>query len=129
MFEVTKSVYYKEKRNFENGKVEDSANGKVVNIHTPGCSDDDMESLVSLVAEHHKITAADLIIGKVSAKVIDSSIVVKLYENEKGDPVSDEEIGDWHSGKMDVFLGCYKHDVQQVKRSDVDLGSMFSGIE
>lgn len=129
MFEVTKSVFYREKRNFEKGKVEDEDNGVVKAIHTPGVADEDMEKLVSIITDHHKITSSDIIFGKASVKIIESSIIIKRYLNNESEIVSDSEIGDWEAGKIDIYLGCYKHEIQKVERARVDLGSMFYGVE
>lgn len=122
MYEVTKSVYYREKRNFEKGKVEAEDNGVVSTIESPECSDENIEVLVDQVLKYHNVSLVDIVLSKLSVKVIDSSVVVKLYETEDRNSATSEDFGDWHAGVKDLFLGCYKHDIQKVERANVDLG-------
>lgn len=128
MYEVTKSAYYREKRNFEKGKTEAEDNGVVSTIDSPDCSDDDVEDLVKKILDHHGINLVDVVLSKLSVKVIDSSVVVKLYETESGNTAESNEIANWHAGVVDLYLGCYKHDIQKVERANIDL-SMYSEMD
>lgn len=128
MYEVTKSVYYREKRNFEKGKVEDGENGVVSSIETPDCSDENVELLIQQVLDFHNVKLVDVVLSKLSVKVIESSVVVKLYEMEDGSSATTDNIADWHAGVIDLYLGCYKHDIQKVERANVDL-TMYGEME
>jgi predicted nucleic acid-binding protein len=72
--------------------------------------------------DYHGVNLVDVVLSKLSVKVIDSSVVVKLYETEDGTTAGSDDLADWHAGVKDLFLGCYKHDIQKVERANVDLG-------
>lgn len=126
MFEVTNSVYYNEKRNFKSGKVENEDNGKVKNIETIDFSGDSAATVAEKIVKNYGITMMDVVTNKVSVKLNGSSVVIKRYEMNDGEAVDDAQLGEWQGGKIDLFLGCYKHDIQKVERADVSFENVFA---
>lgn len=128
MYEITKAVFYKEKRNVASGKVEFDQNGIISEITVPELSEEKLESLLKSTLTSHGIEVMDVILERASVKIIDSSVVVKLYENESGEQASEEELESFGKGDIDLFLGCYKYDIQKVQRENVEIGSLFTPI-
>jgi len=126
MFEVTSSVYYNEKRNFESGKVESEDNGKVKALETLVLSADTTTELAQKGVESYGVTMMDVVTNKVSVKLNGSSVVIKRYEMADGEVAGDVQLGEWQGGKIDVYLGCYKHDIQIVERADVSFDNVFA---
>jgi 3D (Asp-Asp-Asp) domain-containing protein len=126
MFEVTKSIYYNEKRNFKKGKVESKDNGQIKNIDTPSFSEESTDVLAEKVIMGYNISMMDVVSNKVSVKLNGSSVVIKRYEMGDGTAVTDEQLGEWQGGKIDIFLGCYKHDIQKIERADIDFENVFA---
>jgi hypothetical protein len=119
MFKVVKSVYYREKRNSDGIKIDDESNGVVKDIEGDFSP---MESIVEVSAdilESHGIAATDLLLNKVSAEVVGSSLVVKLYEIEDGSRAATDDLAVWKDGG-ELFLGCYKYDIQKVVMQDIN---------
>jgi hypothetical protein len=130
MYEVAKVVFYKEQRN-NKGKVESSDNNVVSELEAPSFKDinDSIESLVSQLLTLHEVSASDVVLGKVSAKVIDSSVVIKNFEGASGKPANSKEYTAFNAGKGDLFLGCYKYDIQKVERVAVSMGDLFTSLD
>ncbi len=119
MFKVVKSVYYREKRNSDGIKIDDESNGVVKDIEGDFSP---MESIVEVSADilkSHGIAATDLLLNKVSAEVVGSSLVVKLYEIEDGSRAATDDLAVWKDGG-ELFLGCYKYDIQKVVMQDIN---------
>lgn len=126
MFEVTNSIYYNEKRNFKKGKIESKGNGQIKHIDTPSFSEENTDVLAEKLISEYKITMMDVVSNKVSVKLNGSSVVIKRYEMADGTAVTDEQLGEWQGGKIDIFLGCYKHDIQKIERADINFENVFA---
>ena len=124
MFEVVKNIYYREKRDAKGAKVDDATNGVVRDVDNSIDSTKEISGVVDSIMKKHGISGSDVLLGTVNVKVIDSSVVVKLYEAEDGKKADRATLKKWKSGGADLFLGCYKYDIQKVVRDSVDFGDM-----
>lgn len=123
MFKVVKSVYYREKRNSDGIKVDDESNGVVGDIESNFDPKENIVDVSSDILKSHNIGATDLLLNKVSAEVVGSSLVIKLYEAEDHSRATEEDLSAWKEGG-ELYLGCYKYDIQRVVMQDINFDDM-----